>query len=61
MSRSESKSSILQKKINNYRTSSVVDRNRFEADPDPDFHIDADPDQDPDRYKKTNADPLEKS
>ncbi len=28
-------------------SNSVVDRHRFDADPDPTFHIDADPDPDP--------------
>jgi hypothetical protein len=29
-------------------TPSVVDRHRFDADPEPNFHCDADPDPDPD-------------
>jgi hypothetical protein len=29
-----------------YKKNSVVDRHRFDADPDPKFHVDADPDQD---------------
>jgi hypothetical protein len=29
-------------------TSDVVDRHRFDADPDPTFHFDGDPDTDPD-------------
>jgi hypothetical protein len=32
--------------------SSVVDRHRFDADPDPDFRFDSDVDSDPDWHKK---------
>jgi hypothetical protein len=35
---------------------SVVDRHRFDDDPDQDFHVDSDPDPDPDRHRN-NADP----
>ncbi len=33
---------------------SVVDRHRFDADPDPNFHVDADPDLD---WHHNDADP----
>jgi hypothetical protein len=35
---------------------SVVDRHRFDADPDPNFHVDAVPDSDPD-WHENDADP----
>jgi hypothetical protein len=35
---------------------SVVDRHRFDADQDPNFHLDADPDPDLDRHQH-DADP----
>jgi hypothetical protein len=31
-----------------YYINSVVDRHRFDTDPEPNFHVDADPDQDSD-------------
>ncbi len=34
----------------------VLDRQRFDADPGPDFHFDADPDTDPE-WHQTDADP----
>jgi hypothetical protein len=34
-----------------YLKCSVVDRNRVDANPDPDFYVDADPDPDPDRHQ----------
>jgi hypothetical protein len=38
---------------------SVVDRHRFDANPDPDpnFHVDADPDPEPDQHDADHADP----
>ncbi len=36
--------------------SSVVDKQPFYADPDPNFHVDVDPDPDPD-WHQNNADP----
>jgi hypothetical protein len=40
----------------NFRKSSFVDWHHFDADSDPNFHVDADPDQDPD-WHQHNADP----
>jgi hypothetical protein len=36
------------RKAKEFLTSSVVDRHRFDVDPDPNFHVDAVPDPDPD-------------
>jgi hypothetical protein len=34
-----------------------MDRHRFYADLDPNFHLDADPDPDPDWHQRDDADP----